>query len=124
MAVPKRIHVPGTYFVTSRTWESRKLFIKAAVCEIVMETMLFYREQGNYLLHCFVLMPDHMHILLTPGAETTLERAMQFIKGGSARRISQGLNFRFQFGSAGTRIIVFAMRKITGRTYATLRRIP
>jgi REP element-mobilizing transposase RayT len=29
-------------------------------------------------------MPDHLHVLLTPGETTTVEKAMQMIKGGSA----------------------------------------
>jgi REP element-mobilizing transposase RayT len=32
-------------------------------------------------------MPDHLHVLLTPGETTTIEKAMQMIKGGSAHRI-------------------------------------
>lgn len=32
-------------------------------------------------------MPEHLHILLTPGDETTIEKAVQMIKGGSAHRI-------------------------------------
>ena len=31
-------------------------------------------------------MPEHLHILLTPGDETTIEKAMQMIKGGSAHQ--------------------------------------
>ncbi|MBI3895139.1 MAG: transposase [Acidobacteria bacterium] len=102
MAVPaRRVHLPGTYFVTSRTWESRKLFIKPPICEIFMETLLHYRDQGSYLLHAFVLMPDHFHVLLTPGPAIALERAVQFIKGGSARRICQRLNFRLPVWQRG-----------------------
>src|SRR3972149_461130 len=102
MAVPaRRVHTPGTYFVTSRTWESRKLFIKPPACEIFMETLLHYRDQGSYLLHAFVLMPDHFHVLLTPGPAIALERAVQFIKGGSARRICRKLNFRLPVWQRG-----------------------
>ena len=102
MAVPpRRIKVPGTYFVTSRTWESRELFIKATVCEIVIETLFHYRDQHSYLLHSFVLMPEHFHLILTPGADISLERAVQFIKGGSARSISQALNFRLPVWQRG-----------------------
>jgi REP element-mobilizing transposase RayT len=32
-------------------------------------------------------MPDHLHVLLTPGETTTVEKAMQMIKGGSAHRM-------------------------------------
>ena len=38
-------------------------------------------------MHAFVLMPEHLHILLTPSNETSIEKAMQMIKGGSAHRI-------------------------------------
>jgi len=34
------------------------------------------------LLHEFVVMPDHIHLLLTPAYEIAVERAVQFIKGG------------------------------------------
>ena len=102
MAVPpRRTRIPGTFFVTSRTWESRKIFTKSTACEIFMEVLLHYRSEGAYFLHAFVLMPDHFHMLLTPGPTTTLERAVQFIKGGSARRISQRLNFRFPVWQRG-----------------------
>lgn len=56
---------------------------------------LHYRNQQVYLLHAFVLMPDHFHLLLTPGPGTSLERAVQGIKGGSARKIRQELALRF-----------------------------
>ncbi len=33
-------------------------------------------------VHAFVVMPDHVHLLLTPAPEVSLEKAMQLIKGG------------------------------------------
>ena len=98
---PRRTYIPGTYFVTSRTWESRQLFIRPPVCEIVVETLFHYRDKHNYLLHSFVLMPDHVHLILTPGPDISLERAVQFVKGGSARRITQSLNYRLPVWQRG-----------------------
>jgi putative transposase len=90
MAIPQRHgSIPGTYFVTSRTWEGRAIFKVAAPCEIFMESLLHYRDQGAYKLHEFALMADHFHVLLTPGETTALERAVQFIKGGSAKKIRE-----------------------------------
>ncbi|MGH9787415.1 MAG: REP-associated tyrosine transposase [Candidatus Acidiferrales bacterium] len=95
MSVPKRNRrVAGTYFVTSRTWESRLLFMKEPACRLFVETLLHYRSQGAYALHAFVLMPEHFHVLLTPADGTTLERAVQFIKGGSAHAIREQLPSR------------------------------
>jgi len=88
MAIPKRhASIPGTYFVTSRTWESRKLFVAESVCQTFVETLVHYREERAYLLHAFVLMPDHFHVLITPSQSVSLEKAVQFIKGGSGRQI-------------------------------------
>ncbi|MFQ5778897.1 MAG: transposase [Terriglobia bacterium] len=102
MAIPKRHRrLPGVYFVTSRTWQSRPLFVKETVCRILLETLLHYRDKKAYQLHAFVLMPDHFHVILAPAKGTTLERAVQYIKGGSAHRIRKQLNFRFPVWQRG-----------------------
>jgi putative transposase len=67
----------------------------------VIQAVFHYRDKGNFLLHSFVLMPDHVHLILTPGRKISLERAVQFIKGGSARRISQTFNYRFPVWQRG-----------------------
>ena len=78
-----------TYFVTTKTWQNRAVFRVSEVAEIVVRRLLTCRDQGAYLLHEFVVMPDHFHLLLTPADTTTLEKAMQLIKGGSSREIHQ-----------------------------------
>ncbi len=47
-----------------------------------MEILAAQRAQKRMSLHAFVIMPDHVHLLLTPAPEVSLEKAMQFIKGG------------------------------------------
>jgi putative transposase len=68
---------------------------------LFIDTLLRYRQDGDFALHAFVLMPDHFHILLTPSQETTLERAVQLIKGGSARRIELERQLRFPVWQRG-----------------------
>lgn len=102
IAIPKRHRsVSGTYFVTSKTWEARAIFQATRACEIFMESLLHYRDEGAYKLHAFVLMRDHFHLLLTPGEETSLERAVQFIKGGSAKTLRDELKFSFPVWQRG-----------------------
>jgi putative transposase len=102
VSTPKRrAAVPGTYFVTSRTWQSRRVFVTAPPCEVFIDSLLHYRDGGFYRLHGFVIMPDHFHVLLTPGNETALERAVQFIKGGSAKQIRERLLYRFPIWQRG-----------------------
>lgn len=63
--------------------------------------MLRYRDQGSFLLHEFVIMPNHVHLLLTPGSSTSLEKAIQPIKGGSSREIHQRRELRLQIWQPG-----------------------
>lgn len=95
MAIPRRhVSAPGTYFVTSRTWQGRRLFQLPEACRIFMENLVQRRAEGSYALHAFVLMPDHFHALLTPAGDITLERAMQYLKGGSSRLLGEALHLR------------------------------
>jgi putative transposase len=73
---------PGTYFVTFSTWQRRRLFVVDSYARLFLKTIYAYRRQRKFQLHAFVLMPEHVHLLLTPSDQVTLERSIQFIKGG------------------------------------------
>jgi len=91
-------HNQQTYFITSRTWEGRQLFRNERWAKLFIETLYHYRDRA-YLLHEFVLMPDHVHILLTP--RTSLERAVQFIKGGFSHRAKIELKSNLEIWQKG-----------------------
>jgi len=58
---------------------------------LLVDVLYHYRQQDKFLLHEFVIMTDHLHLLITP--TVTLERAMQFIKGGFSYRAKKELGF-------------------------------
>jgi len=66
---------------------------------LFLEVLLSYRSQERYLLHEFVLMPDHFHLLITP--LLTLERALQLIKGGFSFRAKRELGFHGEIWEKG-----------------------
>jgi putative transposase len=76
-----------TFFVTTVTWQRLPIFRVETRARLLIEVLLGYRDQGKYLLHEFVVMPDHVHLLLTPAPEISLERTIQFIKGGYSYRL-------------------------------------
>ena len=78
----RAISPPGTYFVTFSTWQRRSLFLVEPYGRLFLKTLYGYKRQGRFELHAFVVMPEHVHLLFTPAIDITLERAMQFIKGG------------------------------------------
>jgi len=70
----------GTYFITASAFMKQNLLQSERMAHLFIELLYSYREQKKYLLHEWVVMPNHFHLLFTP--IVTLERAMQFIKGG------------------------------------------
>jgi putative transposase len=73
---------PYTYLVTTVAAGRRSLFQRASNAELLIDTLFRYRNQGRFLLHGYIVMPEHLHALLTPAHDVSLERCMQFIKGG------------------------------------------
>ena len=93
---------PGcSYFVTTKTWQNHAIFQVNENAEILIRCMLEYRDRSAYLLHEFVVMPNHLHLLLTPGSETSLEKAIGLIKGGSSHEIHRQRENRIQIWSSG-----------------------
>jgi len=86
MAKPLRIKGPGTFFITSGTHNRLPLFQHAKTAELFLETLQHYRREKKYIIHAFVAMPDHIHLLLSP-RDISLERALQLIKGGFSHRL-------------------------------------
>ena len=72
----------STYSITTVTFQRRALFRRTANAELLVKTIFGYREQGRFLLHGFAVMPEHLHVLLTPANGQTVERCVQCIKGG------------------------------------------
>ena len=98
---PRREHVTHngqTYMVTSSTWERRALFRAEPWARLLIDTLYHYRPSA-YLLHEFVIMPDHFHALITP--QTSLEKAVQFIKGGFSYRAKKELGCNMEIWQKG-----------------------
>jgi len=71
---------PQTFVFTTVTDQRRAVFQRTENAELVIATLDRYREKDEFQLHAFVVMPDHLHVILTP--KESIERAAQLIKGG------------------------------------------
>jgi putative transposase len=49
---------------------------------------------GKFQMHDFVIMPDHMHLLMTLPSDVSVEKVMQLIKGGFSYRLKRELGFQ------------------------------
>jgi putative transposase len=70
------------------------------MARLFIDTMFHYRRERKFLLHEFVLMPTHFHLLLTPSG-VALERALQFIKGGFSYRVKKELALNVEVWERG-----------------------
>jgi putative transposase len=101
MAIPLRHANPTsiaasarTFFVTSSTAGKRGLLQSDHAAKLFIDVLYTYRSQRKYLLHAFVVMPEHFHLLITVRQDVSIERAVQFIKGAFAFRAGRELWFR------------------------------
>lgn len=87
--------------MTASTLGKRSLLQSSRTAELFIRTLYEYRAQGKYRLHEFVVMPDHIHILLTVDADITIERAVQLIKGGFSFRAGREFGIKAPFWQKG-----------------------
>jgi putative transposase len=87
-AHPDTILSPArTFFATTKTSQGRPLLQSERNAALMIDVLRSYVAAGRFRLHDFVVMPDHVHVLMTVGADMTIEKAMQFIKGGFSYRL-------------------------------------
>jgi putative transposase len=74
---------------------------------LLIDVLRSYVAAGKFELHDFVIMPNHVHLLLAVGEGMTIERAMQFIKGGFSYRLKKDYGYMgevWQRGFSETRV--------------------
>jgi putative transposase len=81
-----------TFFITAVTANRRRLFQVESNAELLLNLFNEDHAKARYQLHAFVLMPDHIHLLLTPAPDISIEKAMQYIKGGFSFRLQSKLD--------------------------------
>lgn len=82
-----------TFFVTSRTAGTRSLFRMERMANLFIDVLRGHTTSGTFKVHNFVVMPDHVHVLLSVPGDLSIEKAMQLIKGGFSYRARRDLGF-------------------------------
>ena len=90
-----------TYFVSSTTHGRRSVFQSVPLANLFLNVLQSDRTKGRYKVHEFVLMPNHFHAIITPAHEVSLEKAMQFIKGGFSFRVKKETKSNLEIWQAG-----------------------
>jgi len=75
---------------------------------LFIDVLRSYVAENKFQVHDFVVMPDHVHLLITVDSETTIEKVVQFIKGGFSYRLRKELGYLgevWQRGFSETRVM-------------------
>ena len=90
MRAPQEIR---TFFVTSVSNGRRPALRPEKMARLLIDVFAENRSLSRFLLHEFVIMPDHFHLILTPAENVSLEKALQYIKGGFSFRAKRELRY-------------------------------
>jgi putative transposase len=85
--LPKYDDQGHAHFVTTNTSHRAPLFLFHDMCRAVLDDVDYYRQRARFRLLAYVVMPDHVHLLVYPDAGVPIVRIMQLIKRHSAQQI-------------------------------------
>lgn len=97
----KATEYPRTFFVTTRTADGKSLFQTERMANLLIDVFRSTMRSGKVAIREFVIMPNHVHLLMTVPGETSVEKAMQLIKGGFSFRANKELGFRGEIWQRG-----------------------
>jgi putative transposase len=96
------------FFVTTKTSMARRLLQSERNAMLLVDVLRSNVATGKFQLHDFVIMPDHLHLLMTLPREVPIEKAMQLIKGGFSYRLKRDFGYQgevWQRGFSEVRIL-------------------
>lgn len=89
-----------TYFITSKTFRNEKIFKDEKNIKILLECITYLKEKGYFKLFAWVVLLDHIHLLLEITGKKNISQIMHDLKSYTANRISRVLESRGTEASA------------------------
>ena len=96
MARPDRNAFPGeilstarTFFATTKTYGGRRLLETDRNATLLVDVLRSCVAARKFQLLDFVVMPNHLHLLITVPGGMTIEKAIQLIKGRFSYRLKK-----------------------------------
>jgi REP element-mobilizing transposase RayT len=79
MRRPPRVDAPGSiHLVTSPTCDRRPILSRDPTATCVARTLLELTDAGEFDLYAWVLMPDHIHLVMQPIDQDLVEAVRRF----------------------------------------------
>jgi putative transposase len=101
-AAPVNILNPSRiFFATTRIAMSKRLLQSERNASLLIDVLRSLVAEHRFKLHDFVIMPDHVHILIEVRDDMTIEKAMQLIKGRFSHRLSHECGYKGEVWQRG-----------------------
>ncbi len=75
-----------TLFITFNVYRKKPLFRNPNACSFFLHTLRYYKPQLNFKLLGYVVMEDHIHLLMRTPPEISISPIIQKIKGAFGRK--------------------------------------
>jgi len=86
---PPRIYLDDhVYFVTSKTFNNKKIFKDKSYAEIFFNCLKFLEKRGDGMILAVVLLFDHFHLMVRP-EKKNISEMVHGLKSYSAQKINQ-----------------------------------
>jgi len=101
-AAPVNILNPSRiFFTTTKTSMGKRLLQSERNADLLIDVLRSLVAEHLFKLHDFVIMPDHVHLLIEVGSDITIEKAMQLIKGRFSHRLSHEFFYKGEVWQRG-----------------------
>jgi putative transposase len=89
-------HSAQSHFITFCCYRRRQLLTTDAACETFERALERVRRNYQLQVYGYVVMPEHVHLLLSEPGRATLADAVKSLKQGSSRRLIGGAEHFWQ----------------------------
>lgn len=93
--------IERTFFITSKSIEGRAILQSERHAMLLIDVMRAYVEAKKFVIHDFVVMPNHLHVLMTLDNLISIERAAQLIKGRFSYRVKKEQGYQREVWQPG-----------------------
>ena len=101
-AAPANILNPSRiFFATTKTSMGMRLLQSERNAGLLINVLRSLAAEHHFVLHDFVIMPDHIHVLVEVRGDMTIEKAMQLIKGRFSHRLSLEYGYKGEVWQRG-----------------------
>lgn len=108
MAIPSRNSqatairaISRTFFISAKTFQGQMLLQSERMATLLIDVLRTHVLAGKFVVHDFVVMPDHLHVQFSLDNTISVERATQLIKGGFSYRANKELKFTAEIWQPG-----------------------